>query len=91
MVHVVAACADQADAINAALPDHSYHLTHVLANGEGTLSETKSRTALNEGTQEQMKYLVAVPSKVWEIAERVIFKEHLTVFGYKVYSHLSIS
>jgi hypothetical protein len=90
MVHVVSH-ADQADTINAALPNHSYHCTHILVNGESSLSENKSRTALNEGTQEQINYLVAVPSKEWDIAERVIFKDHCTVFGYKVYSHPNFS
>jgi hypothetical protein len=84
MVHIIAACADQAELINALLQEGSYRLIDLLPNGEKDFALSKYVTAFAVGSRDVLAPLIARSSPVYNALEKGIWKGSPTVFGHVV-------
>lgn len=84
MVYIVSLCANQSEAINAALPadaiNNPYHVMDVLPGMEGDLTERKYKDGLAKGTIERMRALIGPESQAYTAIEKVAWG-HETLFG----------
>jgi len=86
MAYVVSACADQAEEINASLPNNSYHILDVLPGGVKDLEEPRYQTGLGDGSQNKMMHLIGKSSSAYNTFAKVVWSDKPTVFGFKVCS-----
>jgi len=88
--YVVAACADQAELINSALPTNStntsYSILDLLPGGEADLLEQKYILGLADGGRETLLPLVIAPSPVFNALDKFVWKGDPAVFGHLVCS-----
>jgi hypothetical protein len=87
MAHVIKACADQAEAINADLPNMHYYIQDILPKGEKDLNELKNEDCLAYGDQYSMAPLINPGSVVYNTFKKVIWNgEETELFHCKVCS-----
>lgn len=84
MVYIISLCADQSEAINAALPanaiNNPYHLVDVLPGMEKDLDEKKFKDGFGVGTENRMGYLVGANSPAYAAIKKVAWDKQ-TIFG----------
>lgn len=89
MVYVISACADQSEAINAAMPkdaiNNPYHLLDVLPGAEKSLDELKIKDGFSIGTQNSMLRLIGTESPALNAIQKEAWNKG-TIFG-KVVCH----
>jgi hypothetical protein len=85
-VHVISACADQSELINATLPPtaihNPYHILEVLPGGEKDMTNMKYTTALQDGSQKLMLPLLGI--SIIETMKNAVWNDKPTVFGLRV-------
>ena len=85
MVYVLKACADQAEAINLALPggvkDKGYSIFDILPKGEESLKEKRYRDGLGNGAFFAISPLIPQNSAVFKPLQTVAWKGLPNVFG----------
>lgn len=84
---MIGACADQSEAINAALPSNdqsnqSYHIRDILPGGEKDIVEKKCREGFASGSCDAMSHIVG--SKIFDTVDAVVWKSAKSVFGHVV-------
>lgn len=88
MVHVIKACADQAEAINVGLPGDGpkkgYHLLDILPGGEKDLTENKFKDGLSKGSKIHLSHLIGPNSPAYDTIDTVVWKGAVTVFNCSV-------
>ena len=84
-MHVISACADQAELINRSLPsdviNNPYHITDVLPGGKDNLSQQKYTNGFSRGGKREMAPLIGLESPVYSTLEEVVWEGNPTVFG----------
>jgi hypothetical protein len=81
MAYVIKACADQSEAINAALPQKQCHILDILPGGEDSLNERKYKDGLANGSCLSVSPLIGSTSAAYNTIDNVVWKGEQTVFG----------